>query len=68
MERVPEVVMMARRSDYLKEIRYYRMDRSFRRANRDRTAEEMWPLSVGYSPFSGMKPLKKPERKDWGIE
>lgn len=39
---------------YRKALAYYRKDVAFRRENDGKTAEEMWPLSVGYSPYSGM--------------
>jgi len=45
---------------FLRDYLYFRKDRAFRKANDHKTAAEMWPLSVGYSPFSGMTPLARP--------
>lgn len=46
-------------------VGFYKKDQKFRRENAKKTAEEMAPLSVGYSPYSGMTPLEHPNWADY---
>lgn len=47
---------------YRRSLSFFRKDRDFRLGEAGKTPEEIWPLSVGYSPYSGMTPLVKPVR------
>ncbi len=55
----PEIVCRIKRFE--EAIEWWKKDKEYRKSNEGKTEEEIYPLSIGYSPYSGLEPLKEPQ-------